>query len=557
MKKENAVQKWTAHISQSHSNYTTLEAVKKYLSMNLPVIPLAPKEKTPNHEGTWQRKHTLDEFHEGDNIGLICGWETNGTYYMAFDFDKPDREIFDEFVKKLNEKGITGLIQKSGGKHGGYHLIVKTDKHFKNTKITFKKCEVEIEVKGNGYILIAPSRVKKNYQILQGSFKDLQTIKSETITKTIKDLFNVNMEFINKEIKKSTNNLTEDTSNTVVGSKYEKPLFDTDHRIILDSMDELFHTFKGWQILIDARNLRLPNELGKNFISLFILHGEKLEKHPSAEFYKGDNGSIVYRDFALNRTYTLTDVYYALKEKKTPPLIGDADRRKEFRSKWTAKFIDEFNIYTKDSLEYSKAFNKFIDEAIKREKVPERFVKVWRVIADKMVRAYDHGGDIFTARWLSQETGINDHVIANKALNLLVACGVLRKGEDKTLKEGKTPKIEPVKDFDVSEALRILSLLHEDLKKRKCRWNRFSRRAVIDVLGVEVANTIFTRGRDDVEDTNTPKQTDDEDKAERKEVQTDNTNKRKTKNSRKQRRESKEYSMNFSTLIITSTLKDP
>ncbi len=537
---------WTAL-----SNYSTLKAVKNYLSMNLPIIPLAPKKKTPNHKGTWQREHTLDEFHEGDNIGLICGIEVNSAYYMAFDFDNPNREIFDEFVKKLNKKGITGLIQKSGGKHDGYHLIIKIDKPIKSTnKITFKKCEVD--VKGNGYILIAPSRVKKNYQIIQGSFKDLKTIKSETINEALKDLSKTSKKIEPiKENKKSTYNFTEDTFNTVVGTK-----------IILDRLDDLFCTFKGWQILSDARNLGLPNELGKNFISLFILHGKKLEKHPSAEFYKGDNGSIVYRDFALDRAYTLTDVYYALKENKTPPLIGDADRRKEFRSEWTAKFIDDFNIYTKDSLEYSKAFNKFIDEAIKREKMPERFVKVWRVIANKMVRAYDHGGDIFTARWLSQETGINDHVIANKALNLLVACGVVRKGEDKILRDGEKSKItqiiEPVKDFDVSEAIRILSLLHEDLKKRKCRWNRFSRRAVIDVLGVAVANTIFTRGRDDVEDTNTPKQTDDEDKVERKEVQTDNADERETQNSRKRRRKNKEYSMNFSTSItITSTLKDP
>ena len=551
MKKEKAVLAETARISQARSNYTTLEAVKKYLSMNLPIIPLAPKKKTPNHKGTWQRKYTLNEFHEGDNIGLICGWETNGTYYMAFDFDNPNREIFDEFVKKLNEKGITGLIQKSGGDHDGYHLIIKTDKPFKSTKITFKKYEVE--VKGNGYILIAPSRVKKTYQILQGSFKDIQTIESAVIT-----------DFINT-FKKGTYNVLEDTFNTVVGPKYKqsfsKPLFDTDHRVILDSFDELFNTFKGWQLLAERFNLDFSFELTKSFRSVPLLHDGKKDEKPSAEFYRGKNGSIVYRDFALNRSYTLPEVWHALKAKKVLPPIRNANRRKKLLSKWTAEFIDDFNIYTKDSLEYSKAFNKFIDEAIKREKVPERFVKVWRVIADKMVRAYDHGGDIFTARWLSKEADIGDHLIANKALNLLVACDVVRKGEDKTLRDGEkvhiTQIIEPVKDFDVSEALRILSLLHEDLRKRKCRWGKFSRRAVIDVLGVEVANTIFTRSRDDVEDTNNPKQTDDEAKVERKEVQTDNTNKRKTKNSRKQRRESKEYSMNFSTLIITSTLKDP
>jgi len=494
MKKEKAVLLKTA-LKKKYYNYTTLEAVKKYLALDLPIIPIGRLKKTPKIKGeSWKRKHTLDEFQEGDNIGLICGFESKGAYFATFDFDSPNPKAFVDLMEELKAYGITGLIQKSGGKHSGYHYIIKTDEPIKNTHITFKGCEVDVKGTG-GYILIAPSVVEQQYIIIDGSFEDLQMVKSTAVNDAIKHL--------GGEINGKADTLPLEDSE----EKY--PFYLTqDGKIVVDNFKSLFNTFAGWKILFDAYNIEVPLELNKNFNSLYVLHGKRknannvVDEHPSAEFYRGDNGTIVYRDFAVNRTYTLPEVWHALKTNEAP-LIKDKGMRKALLSKWTAEFIDELNIYTEDAVNYQESFNKFIDEAIKREDVPERFVKVWRVIANKMMRAYDHGGDIFSARWLAKEAGIRDHVIANKALNLLAACGLLRKGDNKVLKGGKdtevTQIIEPVKDFEVYKALDILSLLHEDLRMRKCRWGKFSRKAVIDVLGTEVAEAIFTRDRDDAE----------------------------------------------------------
>ncbi len=131
----------TASSETIQDNCTTLEYVKKYLDLNLPIIPLAHLKKTPRIKGeSWKRKHTLEEFQEGDNIGLICGMEANSyEYFMAFDFDSPNSKVFNELIKELKAHGITGIIQKSGGKHDGYHYIIKTDIPIKNTKnIKFK-----------------------------------------------------------------------------------------------------------------------------------------------------------------------------------------------------------------------------------------------------------------------------------------------------------------------------------------------------------------------------------------------------------------------------------
>ncbi len=540
MNKEKAVLWQTAESNKPYNYYTTLEAVKKYLALDLPIIPLGHLKKTPRIKGeSWKRKHTLDEFQEGDNIGLICGLESNGAYFAAFDFDSPNPKVFVDLMKELEAQGITGLIQKSGGKHSGYHYIIKTDEPIKNAHITFKGCEIDVKGTG-GYILIAPSVVEQQYLLIEGSFEDLQTVKSTAVNDAIKQLGG------------ETNNCNGDILNTVVGSEEKYPFYLTpDGKIVVDNFKSLFNTFAGWKILFDAYNIELPLELNKNFNSLYVLHGKRkntnniVDEHPSAEFYRGNNGTIVYRDFAVNRTYTLPEVWHALKTNEAP-LIKDAGMRKALLSKWTAEFIDELKIYTQDAINYQESFNEFIDEAIKREDVPERFVKVWRVIANKMMRVYDHGGDIFSARWLAKEAGIRDHVIANKALNLLAACGLVRKGDNKVLQDGKDAKvtqiIEPVKDFEVYTALDILSLLHEDLRRRKCRWGKFSRKAVINVLGTEVANAIFTRDRDDVEE-NITEQEDEKSEVENEEgKETQGSAKRKTsRKRRKQHDESKEH----------------
>jgi hypothetical protein len=501
MKKGKALSAQRAGLMEQNY-YNTLSFVSKYLSLRLPIIPVTPREKTPRvaKNDTWQRKFSLAEFHEDDNIGLRCGVKWQGGYLFAIDFDSNNEEKFFKLVQTFQENGVNGIIQRSGGKHHGFHFIGKVDEPIEGSKITFEG--VEIDIKGNGYVLIAPSFVSTKYQILKGNFQDLKINEREKVIKSL--------EKTSKKIqpkKTHTYNFNEDILNTVVGVSVNlsnnlpnvKSLLKRDGKIFLKSFDELFDTFLGWRILSEKFSLDFPLELHKSFRSIPVLHGGKKDEKPSAEFFRGKNGLIVYRDFRLNRAYTLPEVYHALKTNKAPLL---KERRKKILSQWTAEMIDDLNIYTQDALDYVKALSKFIGEAIKRENMPERYVKVWRKIADKMLRAYDHGGDIFTARWLEKETGV-DHLIANKALNVLVACGVLRKGEEKILiangKKYKTQVIEPVKDFDIVDALRILSLMHENLRKRKYGWDKFSRRAVISVLGEEMAKTIFTRGRDEKE----------------------------------------------------------
>lgn len=348
----------------------------------------------------------------------------------------------------------------------------------------------------------------------------MQIVQSKIINKVI------------NELETGTYNFVEDTwgvdskkqillSQINYQSKEDYVIFDG--KIVIDKFESLFNTFVGWKILSDFYHLDLPLELNSTFHSLYILHG-KIDEHPSAGFCRGNNGAIVYNDFAIGRTYTLPEVYHALKTNEVP-LINDLTLRKKLLSQWTAEFMNELNIYTQDAIDYQSSLQTFIDLAIKNFKIPERFEKAWRVIANKMVRVYDYHGDIFTARWLAKEAGIRDHLIANKALNLLIACGVLKKGENKVLKNGETQIIKPVNGFNVYKSLETLSLIQKDLHKRNCSWDKFSRRAVIDVLDVKVANNIFTRDRGSTKNTKISQQGDDKSKEEIvdvKETQTDN-----------------------------------
>lgn len=447
--------------------------VKYYADLGLPITPLSSGSKYP--KGKWKRKHALEEFEEHDNVGLICGLEPNT--FMAFDFDSQETGIFIDLVDhELRAHGITGIIQQSGGEHNGYHYIVKVDKPIKNTKIVYKGQNVDI--KGNGYILIEPSRVVREYTILEGSFESLETVKSEAVVEVIRRFQEFTVEEVAvQEVKE------------VAVEEFKEVKEDRTGELIIDDLS-LYNTFAGWKRLSEKYGVKMPFELNKPFKSLEVLHGKEDHK-PSAEFYRASNGSIVYRDFGSDRAYTLPEVWHALHTKQAPRIKQD---RQAVLSKWAGEMIDDLNIYTRGALEYQQKLNAFI-EAV-REELPDRFTKVWQVIANRMRRAYDHGGDIYTARWLSKEAGVGDHMIANKALNLLAACGVVRKGEDKTLKAGVSQKIEPVKDFDLQMAKATLRLIKDNLQARHLNWNQFSRKAVSEVLSPQIVDQVFTRERD-------------------------------------------------------------
>ncbi len=409
--------------------------VKYYADLGLPITPLSSGSKYP--KGKWKRKHALEEFEEHDNVGLICGLEPNT--FMAFDFDSQETGIFIDLVDhELRAHGITGIIQQSGGEHNGYHYIVKVDKPIKNTKIVYKGQNVDI--KGNGYILIEPSRVVREYTILEGSFESLETVKSEAVVEVIRRFQEFTVEEVAvQEVKE------------VAVEEFKEVKEDRTGELIIDDLS-LYNTFAGWKRLSEKYGVKMPFELNKPFKSLEVLHGKEDHK-PSAEFYRASNGSIVYRDFGSDRAYTLPEVWHALHTKQAPRIKQD---RQAVLSKWAGEMIDD----------------------------------------NRMRRAYDHGGDIYTARWLSKEAGVGDHMIANKALNLLAACGVVRKGEDKTLKAGVSQKIEPVKDFDLQMAKATLRLIKDNLQARHLNWNQFSRKAVSEVLSPQIVDQVFTRERD-------------------------------------------------------------
>lgn len=477
MDKEKAVFGQTAGTTNVQKHYNIPEAVKDYKALNLPILPVKPLSKEPLIKWKDPEKRSKAYFKDNDNIGMICGSPWNGGYLVAFDFDNSDRNRFDQFVEELEKNEIPGIIQKSGGQHEGFHYIIKTEKPFKNSNAKIEGFEdVEIDIKGDGYILIEPSIVKAHYK-LEGSFEELQTVPKEHIEKFLKAL-------TESRVQASTYNCIEDIFNTVVGTYSEK--------LILSGFPELFTTTKVWDRLFEhfGHSDLTPCTLNKPFRSLPKIHDKKEDKHPSASLFAGENGSIIYQEFSQNRIYRLEEVYHILTTGQSIAKIRE--RRTELLSRWTAEMIDELNIFTKASIEFTENFNELIEK--EKSTVPERFKKVWRVIAGKMERAYDHGGDIFTARWLSTESGINDHKIANQALNVLCAIGVLKKTIEKNLQTGKTNKIEPL-IFDVGDALILLQRLESYLKEHG-GWMKFSRKAVEKTIGKYRSEEIFTRDRD-------------------------------------------------------------
>ena len=140
----------------------------KYFSLGFQPIVLHPYTKVPvqknwNKKRGWE-KPELEEFNIGWLLGIQIELVNNRKgYLVCLDFD--DLKVYREFQEKNPDLADT-LVQKSGGKHKGYHLFYLSSHPLPSKK--FNGFELLAEGK---QVVVFPSVVERRYEFeIYGDF---------------------------------------------------------------------------------------------------------------------------------------------------------------------------------------------------------------------------------------------------------------------------------------------------------------------------------------------------------------------------------------------------
>ncbi|HEW92655.1 MAG TPA: hypothetical protein ENF81_08955 [Thermotogaceae bacterium] len=251
--------------------------------------------------------------------------------------------------------------------------------------------------------------------------------------------------------------------------------------LVLNNFYDLF-SLHFWEIFYsELFNVLYDKELPSIDLRKNLLSVMRQEDHPSFWLVENKHGEVVAFDFAVsNKPFRIQEVYHAFKTGKLIHLTNDE------LAEWTWRLMEDFNIWFKDAWDYKEKVDKFLASI----EAPPSFMKVFTVVAEHLKTfARFNRQDILTARRLAELTGVN-YKLTNKALNVLVACGLVVKTKPKDLPTGKTYLLKPVKDFDLSRALEIFKKITEYLKGRG-GLKKFSRKTIQEIGMVEKIGEIF------------------------------------------------------------------
>lgn len=450
------------------------EYLRLYFSFNLPIIPLAHRSKKPIE--SWKRSFEFQDFKKNSNVGLRLGRWKDG-WLTALDVDDPG--ILSDLLTALEKFLDSIVIIKTGGKHDGYHILLKTDEPLKNQKNN------SFEIKSDGtYIVFPPSTVDSRYFFLKPSdpyeainLLQTHTIPSQDLSQVIKNLI------------KSGNSITETyNSNPIFYLNCRSLRKEIDEIVVVEDIDEIDKSEFIWKKLMEKFGVKVELDKAFSCVVKERFFGEE-DKHPSASLHRFSNGKILYVDFHQSgnlRYRTIVEIYKLWRTGKSDKL-----KRRETRL-WLNEMILDLNIWTQSALELNEKVESLKEKL--EERLPPRWLKVIGVIFDELIKAERLAlpqGAVISARYLEEKTGV-DYKITNKVLNFLCAVGICRKnGKVKRL---NTEYIK-LENFEISEVIQRVEELIEYLHGHG-GFSRFSRKAVQKVFGAEKVKEIFHREPD-------------------------------------------------------------
>jgi len=411
--------------SQEERYIKIVSYFKKYQFLGFTPIPLAYGTKTP----IVKRWNKLKFFSppppwELFNIGWRLDWITleNGKEGFLVCVDVDNREIAKELVDILPQT----LLQKSGGKHQGFHFFYLVDKPLES----FRVCE-GIELKGRGsQVVVEPSLVATPYYFI-GITKLKEIIEKITFIEADNLLFLLNSYQTNKSQILIRENIDESRKKVdlYLPPKKEYALIkeqEEEKEIEENTLTSVnkkaksflidFHKLNSIFSISDfSKLLQKKFEIRKPF--LCPIH---FEKHPSVAIYESKYGGYHLVDFhekGNRKVYSFLDILKLKKTKKDEPL------RPEEAIKLSLEAFDKFKIVPQGK-ETQRLYNR-LRKAFCLLTKEER--KILLFIFDKARKIETLGLPYFTlsVRYLSRTLGIARQTV-RKAINLLVEINLLK-----------------------------------------------------------------------------------------------------------------------------------
>ena len=309
------------------------------------------------------------------NIGLITGEKVGKGYLYALDIDYSNSDLLGKIKDILTKQKVTYVLQRSGGQHQGYHIFFLAEQP--NLTFAFGKYKLSL-LSTNRIIIVAPSKVKTTYSILEGDWESLaqsDPLSEQTIITIMWEIFDVLKE-LNLPIKHPQAKGIQRIEIEPITLEYPETI------TVIPRYSDIWETDIAWQLLLkSAYKARYGEDLTlvwKNDKAtkpfLCVLHPEK---KPSAALWVYEQPrnayvgildeesadvkrNVVYVDFHLDealsevvgndvsmgtkRSLSIQNFYWAL-------LNGELRMNTAVQSKYiTRRLLCDFNIWTYNAI---------------------------------------------------------------------------------------------------------------------------------------------------------------------------------------------------------------
>ncbi len=489
------------------------------------LIPVRRGSKSPAvAEGdTWKRIFQPEEL-KNHNLAIKHGSLFGNGYLMAFDIDSDDYNVLEAFLDILKELGvdINTTIVRSGGEKHGFHVYFLTKQpldfykktiYFDSRWITNDKDEemmiifdppAKIEIIANNYTLIPPSHVVYDYEVISPpntkfilpenlKFIDIEVI--EKLLETFSQRTNesepskkITMEPLKTSNPKTTlkvgggDDYKKRTLSVVFGKSMED-LSSNRKRNVFGSIRDLYG-ISGFRLLYSAlyREVYGEDYTGELTSRINLFSPFRKERNKSFRFVIEDSGEVLSYDFRIcpllegKQSLRIQEVFYAFLEGSKRNFNSDKIdhdiqtgklRLKLTRQElaiFTRQIVEYINFWTRDAVKYAERINTW-KEAV-YPMIPDSFRKTFDFILNfAILLARSEQEDILTTQYIAENVGVGNDV-ANRALNILVSCGIVRKTKQKVVNSHPRPAwiVAPVVNFDLNYAIAFMNRLIEFLK---------------------------------------------------------------------------------------------
>ena len=271
-------------------------------------------------------------------------------------------------------------------------------------------------------------------------------------------------------------------------------------RLLNKAYRKMFHDSLSWNKFYNK--FSYSENIEKNMYMKCVLCGEKTRDGESASFFQLKDGQYFYHDFHTGESYNIVEFFHALKTGKPRRLVAGAPETKKAFIEFY-NWLEEEKIDTRCGLEFSEWWNKYRSSIrsgfeFKNQIIGNSFLEMIFKVLDALMkiaqRQYNKGLKEFLAstNHIIEVAGLektgNIRTKVNRALNFWVLAGLIEKGANKSLKNGRTYYYSVNFKFIPEVAKDTWSMLEEF---GIANFRGFKKANIAKFFGESVANRVF------------------------------------------------------------------